>query len=360
MSRTPWPDRRIQDLLGIETPIIQAPMAGFALSAMVIAVSEAGGLGSLGCAVLNADQIRAELSLIRQGTSRPINVNFFCHRPPEVDSERELVWRERLASYYIELGLDPKAPIPSSSRTAFDSAMCDLIEEFRPEVVSFHFGLPDKELVSRVKATGAKILSSATTVEEARWLESQGCDAIIAQGYEAGGHRGMFLTRDIGTQVGTMALVPQVVDAVKVPVIAADGIADARGIVAAFVLGASAVQLGTAYLSCAEARVGPLHRQALRNAKESQTALTNVFTGRPARAIVNRIVREVGPMSALAPEFPLAAGALAPLRTNSEAAGSDDFVPMWSGQAVRLSRELPAGELTSRLATETLAKLVRS
>jgi nitronate monooxygenase len=352
-----WPDCRIQDLLGIEAPIVQAPMAGFALSEMVIAVSEAGGLGSLGCATLNADQIRAELSIIRQRTSRPINVNFFCHHQPHIDIEREFAWRERLAKYYVELGLDPKAPVPSSSRTAFDGPMCDLVSEFKPEVVSFHFGLPGKELVSRVKATGAKILSSATTVDEARWLEGEGCDAIIAQGYEAGGHRGMFLSQDISTQVGTMALVPQVVDAVKVPVIAAGGIADARGIVAAFALGAAAVQMGTAYLFCPEAKIGPLHRRALTNAKDSQTVLTNVFTGRPARAMVNRIVRELGPLSDLAPEFPLAAGALAPLRTSSEAAHSDDFVPMWSGQAARLARDLPAGELTSRLTTDTLTKL---
>jgi nitronate monooxygenase len=352
-----WPDSRIQELLGIELPVIQAPMAGFAMSPMVIAVSRAGGLGSLGCALLNADQIRAELSLIREQTAHPINLNFFCHTAPGVDSGRERAWRERLASYYVELGLDPSAPVASSSRTAFDRAMCDLVEECRPEVVSFHFGLPEKELVARVKATGAKVLSSATTVDEGRWLEDAGCDAIIAQGYEAGGHRGMFLAMDLSTQVGTMALVPQLVDAVRVPVIAAGGIADARGIVAALSLGASAVQLGTAYLFCTEARVGPLHRQALKTAKDSQTAITNVFTGRPARGIVNRIVREVGPMSDLAPAFPLAAGALAPLRSNSEPAGSDDFVPMWSGQAARLCREIPAGELTRTLAAETLKKL---
>jgi nitronate monooxygenase len=297
------------------------------------------------------------LRIIRQRTMRPINVNFFCHRPPEVDLERELVWRERLARYYVELGLDPKAPIPSSSRTSFGAALCDLVADLKPEVVSFHFGLPDRELVSRVKATGAKILSSATTVDEAQWLESEGCDAIIAQGYEAGGHRGMFLTQDISTQVGTMALVPQVVDAVKVPVIAAGGIGDARGIVAALALGAAAVQLGTAYLFCAEAKVGSLHRRALTSSMSSHTVITNVFTGRPARGIVNRIVRELGPVSELAPEFPLAAGALTPLRAKSEAAGSDDFVPMWSGQAARLCRELPAGELTRQLAADALTKL---
>jgi nitronate monooxygenase len=235
--------------------------------------------------------------------------------------------------------------------------MCDLVEQFKPEVVSFHFGLPDQQLIARVKATGAKVLSSATTVDEARWLEKAGCDAIIAQGYEAGGHRGIFLSQDISTQVGTMALVPQIVDAVKVPVIAAGGIADARGIVAVFALGASAVQIGTAYLFCPEAIVGPVYRKALRNVKDNQTALTNVFSGRPARAIVNRIVREVGPITELAPAFPLAAGAIAPLRTSSEANRSDDFAQLWSGQAAHMCRELPAGELTRRLAAETLSKL---
>jgi nitronate monooxygenase len=301
--------------------------------------------------------VRAELTSIRQRTSHAINVNFFCHHTPQPDHGREILWRRRLASYYTELGLDPEAPVPSSSRASFDSAMCDLVVEFKPQVVSFHFGLPAKDLLARVKATGAKVLSSATAVDEARWLEGEGCDAIIAQGYEAGGHRGMFLDNDISTQVGTMALVPQVVDAVKVPVIAAGGIADARGIVAALALGASAVQIGTAYLFCPEAKVGPAHLRALRNAKDNQTALTNVFTGRPARAIVNRIVQEVGPISDLAPEFPLAAGPVAPLRSRCEAAGSDDFVPLWSGQAARLAKVLPAGELTKWLAADTWAKL---
>ncbi len=322
-------------------------MAGYVLTEMVIDVSEAGGLGSLPCALLNAEQLRADLGFIRDRTSRPINVNFFCHRVPAANADREKVWRERLARYYLELGLDPAAPVPSSTRTSFDSAMCDIIAEFKPAVVSFHFGLPEANLVDRVKAAGAKVISSATTVDEARWLADRGCDAIIAQGFEAGGHRGMFLSHDISTQVGTMALVPRVADAVKVPVIAAGGIGDARGIVAAMALGASAVQLGTAYLFCPEAKVGTAHRAALKNAGE--TVLTNVYTGRPARGFMNRFVREVGPMSELAPEFPLASGAVAPLKI------SDDFVQLWSGQAVHLGRELPAAELTRRLAAETAA-----
>jgi nitronate monooxygenase len=332
-------------------------MAGAVLSDMVIAVSEAGGLGSLPCAMLSPDQMRAELTTIRQRTSRPINVNFFCHRPPKIDEGRETAWRQRLVSYYAELGLDPEGSIPTSSRTPFDSAACDLMLEFKPEVVSFHFGLPTKDLLARVRSTGAKILSSATTVDEARWLEREDCDAIIAQGYEAGGHRGMFLESDISNQVGTMALVPQIVDAVKVPVIAAGGIAEGRGIVAALALGASAVQIGTAFLFCPEAKISPVHRRALKSAKDNQTVLTNVFTGRPARGITNRIVREVGPMSDLAPEFPQAALAIAPLRSRSEALNSDDFVPLWSGQAAHLAREVPARELTSQLAANALKKL---
>jgi nitronate monooxygenase len=353
-----WPDRRVLDLFGIELPIIQAPMAGANLSEMVIAVSEAGGLGSLPCAMLGAEQVRSELGTIRRRTSKPANVNFFCHRPPRPDPDRDAAWRDRLEHYYRELGLDPAAPYAATNRVPFDDAMCDVVCELGPEVVSFHFGLPEGGLLARVKAAGARIISSATSVEEARWLEDRGCDAIIAQGAEAGGHRGMFLSEDVSMQVGTMALVPQVVDAVKVPVIAAGGIADGRGIVAALSLGASAVQIGTAYLLCPEATTGEVHRRALRTAGE--TALTNVFTGRPARGIVNRLVREVGPMSDLAPPFPLAYNAVAPLRSKSEQAGSGDFTPLWSGQSSSLCRELPAGELTRQLAGDAAARLAAS
>lgn len=352
-------DRRFQKLVGIDLPILLAPMAGPVGSELAIAVAEAGGLGALPCALLSPEQIRIELGVIRQRTAKPVNLNFFCHTPAAIDAIREAAWRKQLAGYYVELGLDAEAPDAGPARvdTPFNAELCEIVEEFRPEVVSFHFGLPEKALVDRVQAAGAKILSSATTVDEARWLEDRGCDAIIAQGAEAGGHRGMFLTDDIATQVGTFALVPQVVDAVSVPVIAAGGIADARGIVAAFALGASAVQIGTAYLFAPEAKVSALHRQALREARSDGTALTNVFTGRPARGIVNRIIREVGPMSDLAPAFPLASGALAPLKAKTEPAGSSDFMSLWSGQAASLGRELPAGELTQRLWAEALERM---
>ena len=349
-----WPDTRILDLLGIELPIIQAPMAGATGAAMVIAASNAGGLGSMPAALLSTDQLREELKVIRAQTQRPINVNFFCHQPPMADEQGARDWKNLLEPYYSELGVDFDAPTPVSNRSPFDNATCEVVEALRPQVVSFHFGLPEKSLLDRVKATGAKVLSSATTVEEAIWLEQHGCDAIIAMGNEAGGHRGMFLSDDLSSQVGTFALVPQIVDAVKIPVIAAGGISDARGVAAAFMLGASAVQVGTAYLFTPEAKVSASHHKALRTARESDTAVTNLFTGRPARGILNRVMRELGPMSDKAPAFPLAGGALLPLRAKGEA----DFSNLWAGQAFPLGKELSTAELTRKLAEEGLAKLI--
>src|SRR3982074_2025287 len=355
-----WPDRRLIELFKIDLPIVQAPVAGAMDWELAAAAAEAGGWGSLPCAMLNADQIRAEMGRIRARTRKPINLNFFCHGPPELNNAREARWRERLAPYYSELRIDPAAPVPRSNRPAFDAAMCDVVEETKPEVVSFHFGLPEPQLLRRVKAGGSLVMSSATTAEEARWLEARGVDVVIAQGNEAGGHRGMFLTddtNDVTTQAGTFALVPQIVDAVKVPVIAAGGITDARGIAAAFALGAAGVQIGTAYLWCPEAKTSAPHRAALRNGRDDGTAITNLMTGRPARGFVNRVMRDVGPIADVAPAFPLAAGALAPLRAKAEAQGSGDFSPMWAGQAASLGRALPAGELTRTLAADALERM---
>ena len=357
---SPWPDRRILDLLGIEVPILQAPMAGATGSAMAIAVGASGGLGALPCAMLSSDQVRDEIEAFRAGCpGRPLNLNFFCHQPPPPDAIREARWKQVLKPYYSEVGADFDAPTPVSNRAPFDEQSCQLVEQLRPEVVSFHFGLPEPHLLQRVKASGAKVLSSATTVEEALWLERNGCDAIIAMGYEAGGHRGMFLSEDITSQIGTFALVPQIADAVTVPVIAAGGIGDHRGLVAALALGASAVQIGTAYLFCPEAKVSAAHRRALDTAPASDTALTNLFTGRPARGINNRIMRELGPMSDLAPRFPLAGGALMPLRAITDPQGNSDFSNLWSGQALRLGRHMPAAELTQEIASKALQTLSR-
>jgi nitronate monooxygenase len=352
-----WPDRRLLELLNIELPIIQAPVAGAMDWELAAAAAEAGALGSLPCAMLNADQVREQLGKIRAHTKKPINLNFFCHTPPVLNNEREARWRERLAPYYRELAIDPAAPIPSSNRTAFDPAMCEIVEDMKPEVVSFHFGLPEPGLLKRVKRAGCIVISSATTSTEARWLEEHGVDAVIAQGNEAGGHRGIFLSDELATQVGTFALVPQVVDAVKVPVIAAGGVTDARGVAAAFALGAAGVQIGSAYLWCPEAKISAPHRAALKSARDDGTALTNLMTGRPARGFINRVMREIGPISEVAPEFPLAAGALAPLRAKAEAQGSGDFSPMWAGQAAALGRAMPAGELTKALAAEALERM---
>ena len=352
-----WRDRRILDLFGIELPIIQAPMAGVDTPDMAIAVSEAGGLGSLASAQLTVDQARKDLATIRRASQRPINVNFFAHKSEAANAAQMAAWRALMAPYYRELGLDADAPVPQVNRAPFDDGFAALVEETKPEVVSFHFGLPEQRLLDRVRATGAKIISSATTVAEAHWLEQRGVDAIIAMGFEAGGHRGNFLSDDMGRQVGTMALVPQIVDAVRVPVIAAGGIADARGVAAALALGASAVQIGTAYMFTPEAKLSQAHRAALRHATDDDTVITNLFTGRPARGIVNRLIKDLGATSAAAPSFPFAAGALAPLKAKAEAAGSGDFTNLWSGQAASLAKEMPAGELTRRLAAETLAKL---
>jgi nitronate monooxygenase len=355
---TAWPDNRILTLFDIELPILQAPMAGASGSALAIAVGNAGGLASLPCAMLSPQQIREEVALIRQHSRGPLNLNFFCHRPPADDPARIARWKEALQPYYQQSGADFAAPSPVSSRAPFDQASCELVEELKPEVVSFHFGLPDADLVARVKASGAKVISSATTVAEAAWLEQHGCDAIIAMGYEAGGHRGLFLTDDLNSQVGTMALVPQIVDAVRVPVIAAGAIADGRTMAAAFMLGASAVQVGTAYLFCPESTISALHREALQTANGSQTAFTNVFTGRPARGIMNRVMRELGPISPIAPAFPLAGGPLIPLRAVTEPQGSSDFMSLWAGQAVGIKHHHGAAQFTRMLAEQALEKRV--
>ena len=354
-----WQDRRLLDLFGIEHPILQAPMAGASSTPMAIATSDAGGLGAVAAAMLTPETLRTELQLVQQATGRSINVNFFVHKPPVADAGSDARWRKRLAAYYSELGLAPDVGAGGPVRAPFDAALCEVVLEYKPKVVSFHFGLPDATLVRRLKDAGVVVISSATSAEEARWLEGHGCNAIIAQGAEAGGHRGMFLNDDIARQAGTMALVPQVVDAVKVPVIAAGGIGDGRGIAAALMLGASGVQIGTGFLLTPEAKTVPLHRAALKQAHDNSTTLTNVFTGRPARGIVNRYVREVGPMSPDAPAFPLAAGASYPLRAASEPKGSTDFMPLWSGQAPTLAREMPTSALIATFVKETAAVLDR-
>jgi nitronate monooxygenase len=344
----------LQQLLGIALPIVQAPMAGVQGSALAIAVSNAGGLGSLPCAMLGPDDIRRELTAIRAQTTKPFNVNFFCHVQPEIDRQRESAWEALLRPYFAELGIDPDAIPRASGRMPFNHDAADVLDEFKPPVVSFHFGLPPADLLARVRGWGARVLSSATTVDEARWLEARGVDAVIAQGLEAGGHRGMFLSSDITTQVGTLALVPQIARAVSVPVIAAGGISDRRGVAGAIALGAAGVQVGTTYLLCPEATPTALHRAALKSDAARVTALTNLFTGRPARGIVNRLMRELGPVNPAAPAFPLAATAIAPLREKAESLGSSDFSSLWAGQNTTGCQEISASLLTPQLAQDVV------
>lgn len=340
----------LQERLGIALPILQAPMAGAQGSELAIAVARAGGLGALPCAMLSPEAMAEELGAIRAATEAPINVNFFCHVPPGPDADAMARWHAALAPYYAEFGLDIGAVPAGPGRRPFDHEACDALESFRPEVVSFHFGLPEAALLARVKAWGATVLASATTVEEARWLAAHGADAIIVQGLEAGGHRGMFLTEEPTSQVGTFALLPQVREAVDLPLIAAGGIADARGVAAARALGAEAVQVGTAFLCCPESTISAIHRRALMSEAARYTALTNLYSGRPARGIVTRLMRELGPMSDAAPAFPLATAAIAPLRAAAEAQGSGDFSPLWAGQNASRCREVPAAEVVAELA----------
>jgi nitronate monooxygenase len=338
-----WPRTDLLDLLGIRHPIIQAPMSTYDGAQLVAAVSNAGALGSLGCCALPTQTARDHIQDIRRATNRPFSLNFFAHSAPRIDADAARRVRERLSAYYHEFDL--------GALPRFDEERLQLVLDLRPPVVSFHFGLPSADMLQRVKQTGAIVLSSATTVAEARRLEAAGVDAIIAQGFEAGGHRGNFTAGDGAGLIGTMALVPQVVDAVRIPVIAAGGIADGRGIAAAFALGASGVQLGTAFLGCPEATVSAAHREALHRAADEDTRLTRVFTGRPARALRNRLIDELDNEESL--DFPTQASLIGPLFTRAA------FLPFWAGQSAPLIRDLPAAELIDTLVAESRERLPR-
>ena len=332
--------------LGVNLPIIQAPMAGIDTPELAIAVSEAGGLGSLACALSSPDDITSRYAIIRKHTTSPINLNFFCHRQSTDDPILQRKWKGRLQSYYEEFGITDANIKPSTTRAPFDEKFCDVVEDLKPSIVSFHFGLPVPPLLNRVKKAGVVVLSSATTVEEAIWLERNGADAIIAQGAEAGGHRALFLNDDIRNQPMLDDLLPSILKTVQIPVIAAGGITDAKMVNHVLDLGAVAAQIGTAYLFCPEAKVSPLYREALSGTGE--TTITNIYSGRPARGIVNRFIKEVGPLSADAPPFPFASTYVNPLRQASEKENSTDFMQMWSGTN-RVPHHLSARELTLAL-----------
>jgi nitronate monooxygenase len=342
-----WPDRRFLDLVGAEQPIIQAPMANGGGVALAVAAMKGGALGSLPCGMLTAEQIRDQIDEVRSRTSGPINLNFLCHLMPEETDDSE--WRALLKPYYDELGIEPSGPAPL--RRPFDNATCAVVEELKPEVVSFHYGLPPEPLLDRVKATGAVVLSSATTVAEARWLEERGVDAVIAQGFEAGGHTARFQYSNPAEALGLFALLPQIADTVSVPVVAAGGIADGRGIAAAFALGASAVQIGTAYLLTPESSIADPFRQLLR---ERPTMITNIYSGGLARAARGRLIDELGPVRNEAPPFPLATAALMPIWRAAQERGDWEFLLPLAGQSAALAKPMPADQLTRQLAAEAL------
>jgi nitronate monooxygenase len=345
-----WPNRRFLDLVGCEHPIVQAPMAGAGGVELCLAAIEGGALGSLPCGMLSAEEVRTQVAHVREQAGGPLNLNFFCHKMPARTDDS--AWRALLQPYYDEYDVDPGNG--GALRLPFDAEMCAVVEELAPEVVSFHFGLPEPALLDRVKATRAVVIGNATTLEEGRWLESRGVDAIIAQGFEAGGHTGRFLNSEPSEAMGLIALLPQVADAVSVPVIAAGGIGDPRGIAAALILGASAVQLGTAYLHSPETRISDGHRERL---KDGRTLFTNVMTGGLARGVHGRLIDDLGAIRGEAPPYPLASAALAPLRAAAEKLGEYGFGPMWAGQAAPLGKPIPAEKLTRKLATDALAIL---
>ena len=341
--------------------LIQAPMAGSQNHRLAAAVFLAGGLGSIPAAMLTTEQLQTELSAfedaiasltdipLQWGGCLPVNVNFFCHTPPTEQLEKEAAWRQQLTPLYQAHGIDPQSVGSGPGRAPFSEESLKLMGQFKPAVVSFHFGLPKAEWVQQLKSWGIQIWSSATTVQEAQWLEQQGVDAVIAQGLEAGGHRGMFLSDDLSTQMGCLALLPQICKAVKLPVIAAGGVSTAAAVSAAKALGANAVQVGTAFLTSDEATTSALHRQALMSDAAKHTALTNLFSGRPARGIVNKFMRDFGPLNPEAPAFPLATSAVAPLRAAAEAKGQSDYSPLWSGQNASDCQALPAADIAHKL-----------
>ncbi|MEM7257442.1 MAG: nitronate monooxygenase [Pseudomonadota bacterium] len=331
-------------LFEIDIPVIQAPMAGVQDSALAVAVSTTGALGSLPCAMLSAQQIEAELATIQRATSKPVNINFFCHQPKPYDQRQADTWIEALMPHLQQYDIAPQSLTPGAGRSPFSHDLADVIEPFSPAVISFHFGLPDDDLLARVKAWGTCVISSATTVAEAQWLAAKGVDAIIAQGLEAGGHRGMFLNDDLTTQSGTFALLPQIISSVDVPVIAAGGISTAAGVAAALSMGAVAVQMGTAFLLCDEARTSAVHRQQLQSETSRHTAITNVFSGKPARSIVNKAVSDIGPLSDKVMDFPHTSTAIGALRAKAEAGGAGDYSPLWCGQNASGCRAVTAAQ----------------
>ena len=352
-----WPRNELNDLLGIKHPIIQAPMAGSTNPELVGAVSNAGGLGSHGCARMSTKELIDTVEKTRAITQLPFNLNFFAHSEPGETPDEDARMESIVADSYQSRGIDGPEANHQPMYYIFDDDYLSVLLEIKPAVVSFHFGSPSTSMLSALRDAGCVSLCSATTVAEARFLADRGIDAVIAQGWEAGGHRGGFHTTYEDFGIGTLALVPQIVDAVEVPVIAAGGIADARGIAAAFMLGASGVQLGSAFLSCPESSISDSYRTEIRNAQDEDTRLSRAFSGRPCRTRNNAYVEKMAQHRIRFPDFPRMYKYSVPLMHSSAANNDSDFSFILYGQAAALNCELPASELVEKLATEALELL---
>jgi nitronate monooxygenase len=336
--------------LGLSLPIIQAPMAGVSTPAMAAAVSNAGGLGSIGVGATDAGGAQAMIEAVRGGTNRPFNVNLFCHRPARADPGKEAAWIETLRPVFARYDAEPPARLTEIYRSFVeDDAMLAMLLEARPAIVSFHFGLPDAGRLGALRDTGIFLIASATSLAEGRTLAAAGIDAVVAQGYEAGGHRGLFDPAAPDERLGTIALTRLLVRALDRPVIASGGIMDGAGIVAALALGAQAAQLGTAFIACPESSADDGYRAAL--AASERTEMTANVSGRPARSIANRITALVVDPEAI-PDYPIAYDAGKALHAAARAKGEFGYGAQWAGQGAPLARTLPAAQLVAQLAAE--------
>lgn len=344
--------------LGIKIPVVQAPMAGTATPELAAAVSSAGALGSLGLASSTVDEARQAIRHTRELTSAPFNANFFCHRPARPDPTRETVWLRYLAPLFAEFDAEPPkalaAPYPSFLE---NTAMQDMVLEERPAIVSFHFGVPPADVITRYKEAGIVLMATATKLSEAQAIEEAGLDFVVAQGWEAGGHRGVFIPDDHDRELTTMSLLTLLGQRCKLPIIAAGGIMDGAGIRAVRRLGACAAQMGTAFVACPESAASDAYRQALISRDALHTQFTATVSGRPARIIKGRIHKEIDtPGRPILPDFPICYSAAKALQRVAAEKGNHDFASHWAGQGAPLSRSMPAAELVRVLMEEMLAQ----
>lgn len=349
------PTNSLLTLLGIDLPIIQAPMAGVSTAALAAAVSNAGGLGSLGLGSSSVEQAREQIRLLKTATDKPFNVNFFCHQPAQVDHQQEQQWLERLRPYFSEFSVEPPQHIAADYESfLLQPAMLEMLLEERPPVVSFHFGLPEQGVIDALKQAGIRLLGCATQLAEAQAIEAAGLDAIIAQGYEAGGHRGVF-NPETDLQLGLLALLAQLTKHCSLPLIAAGGIMNGQAIATVQRMGASAAQLGTAFVACPESSANAAYRAVLCSEQAARTGVTQVISGRPARGIINRMHTEIAQYSEELPAYPIAYSAAKALYAAAQRHNNNGFAPFWAGQAASLIRVMPAAELVATLSAECAA-----